>query len=145
MENAVWRNRNTNKVVFQYMVDDTASIHDEVFKMKADAAWDAEFEVVVINFDVSTLNHRWGDAFVWNEGEGQIAIDVPLAKEVRKDELRQQRVSLLRQLDVDFMRALEQGDSVLAQTIGIEKQRLRDITSLVDPCATLAEIDAVSI
>jgi hypothetical protein len=72
-----------------------------------------------------------------------ITIDINKAKEIKKESLRQQRKPLLEAQDVAFQRALESGADITA--IIAEKQRLRDITNLVDPCTTVEELKAVSI
>ena len=72
-----------------------------------------------------------------------ITIDINKAKEIKKESLRQERKPLLEAQDVAFMRALESGADTTA--IVQEKQRLRDITNLVDSCTTVEELKAVSI
>ena len=72
-----------------------------------------------------------------------ITIDINKAKEIKKKSLRQQRKPLLEAQDVAYMRAQEAGADTTA--IVAEKQRLRDITNLVDPCTTVEELKAVSI
>jgi len=72
-----------------------------------------------------------------------ITINIDKAKEIKKESLRQQRKPLLEAQDVAFQRSLESGVDTTA--IVAEKQRLRDITNLVDPCTTVEELKAVSI
>jgi hypothetical protein len=55
-----------------------------------------------------------------------ITININKAKEIQKDKLRAERASILAQLDVEFMRAMEAGDSAKMQEIGAKKQALRD-------------------
>lgn len=50
---------------------------------------------------------------------------------------------LLTQLDIQFQRALETGSDI--SEIVAEKQRLRDITKLVDKCKTVSALDKISI
>lgn len=71
-----------------------------------------------------------------------ITIDLDKAKSITKDRLRAEREPLLAAQDVAFQRALESGSDTTA--IVAEKQRLRDITSQVDTCATLDELKALS-
>lgn len=71
-----------------------------------------------------------------------ITIDLDKAKSITKDRLRAERAPLLAAQDVAFQRALESGSDTTA--IVAEKQRLRDITSQVDTCATLDELKALS-
>lgn len=72
-----------------------------------------------------------------------ITININKAKEIKKQSLRQERKPLLEAQDVAFQRALESGADTTA--IVAEKQRLRDITNLVDSCTTVEEIKAVNI
>jgi len=72
-----------------------------------------------------------------------ITIDINKAKEIKKESLRQQRKPLLEAQDVAYMRAQEAGEDTTA--IVQEKQRLRDITNLVDSCTTVEELKMVSI
>ena len=71
-----------------------------------------------------------------------ITINIDRAKEIKKDRLREERKPLLEQLDVDYMRAMEQG--IETTTIVNEKQRLRDITNLVDTCSSVEELKSKS-
>lgn len=71
-----------------------------------------------------------------------IVIDIDKAKAITKDRLRAERTPLLAALDVAFQRALESGSDTAA--IVAEKQRLRDITSLVDSCTSTDELKALS-
>ena len=70
-----------------------------------------------------------------------IIIDINKAKDITKDRLRIERKPLLEAQDVAFQRALE----INADTSAIvaEKQRLRDITKLVDDANTVEELKAL--
>jgi hypothetical protein len=72
-----------------------------------------------------------------------ISINLTKAKEITKERLRQERILLLQKLDVDFQKALETGADTSA--IVSEKQRLRDITSLVDEAQTLDDLKATKV
>jgi hypothetical protein len=67
-----------------------------------------------------------------------IIVDIDKAKDITKDRLRAEREPLLLAQDVAFQRALE----INADTSAIvaEKQRLRDITTLVDTANTVEEL-----
>lgn len=71
-----------------------------------------------------------------------ITIDMNKAKDITKDRLRQERKPLLEAQDVAYMRAQEAGEDTTA--IVAEKQRLRDITNLVDDCVTTEELKSIS-
>jgi len=72
-----------------------------------------------------------------------IIIDINKAKEITKDRLRQEREPLLVAQDVAFQRALESNADTSA--IVTEKQRLRDITKLVDTKNTLEELKLLGV
>ena len=70
-----------------------------------------------------------------------IIVDINKAKDITKDRLRQERELLLLAQDVAFQRALESNADTSA--IVAEKQRLRDITTLVDTANTVEELKAL--
>ena len=72
-----------------------------------------------------------------------IYVNLNKAKTIAKDKLRAERVSLLQAQDVAFQRALEQGTDTAA--IVAEKQRLRDITNLVDQASSLDELKSIEV
>ena len=72
-----------------------------------------------------------------------IIIDIDKAKDITKDRLRQEREPLLLAQDIAFQRALESNADTSA--IVAEKQRLRDITTLVDTANTVEELKALEI
>ena len=57
-----------------------------------------------------------------------IKINIEKAKQIWLDKFRIARNPILEQLDVDFIKAVEQGDIDLQKEISIKKQLLRDIT-----------------
>ena len=67
-----------------------------------------------------------------------ITINIHKAKEITKSRLRTEREPLLAAQDVAFQRALETSADTTA--IVAEKQRLRDITKLADPCTTTDQL-----
>lgn len=72
-----------------------------------------------------------------------IVINIDKAKAITKDRLRAERQPLLQEQDVAFQRALETGADTSA--IVAEKQRLRDITQLVDQATTLDELKQIEV
>jgi hypothetical protein len=68
-----------------------------------------------------------------------IGINIDKAKEIHKDKIREVRNPLLEQKDVEFMKALEVGNSTKVAEVTTEKQALRDATAIIDdviPTAT---------
>jgi hypothetical protein len=71
-------------------------------------------------------------------------IDVNRALDVHKTQIRKKREILFKDLDVQFMRALEAGNTTLSAEIGAKKQALRDITDIdVSNVTTLDELKAL--
>lgn len=65
-----------------------------------------------------------------------ITVNMDNAREIKKDMIRAERNPKLAKLDVDFMRAVEAGDTVAQTTIAAKKQALRDATD--DPAIAAA-------
>jgi hypothetical protein len=70
-----------------------------------------------------------------------ITIDITKAKEVWKNKIRIARKPVLEKLDVDFIKAQEQGNDTTQ--IVADKNTLRDLPSQVDTATTVDEIKAV--
>jgi len=70
-----------------------------------------------------------------------ITIDITKAKEVWKDKIRFHRSKVLKKLDVDFIKAQEDGNDTTS--IVADKQTLRDLPQQVDTATTVDEIKAV--
>ena len=70
-----------------------------------------------------------------------ITIDISKAKEVWKEKIRVARKPVLEKLDVDFIKAQEQGSDTTS--IVADKNTLRDLPSQVDTATTVDEIKAV--
>ena len=79
----------------------------------------------------------------WELIDGVVSVNLDKVKAQTKDRLRAERAPLLAAQDVAFQRALEEGKDTSA--IVAEKQRLRDITSLVDTCKTTEELRGLTV
>lgn len=71
-----------------------------------------------------------------------LTFDKQKCVDITNNRLRNERVPLFEELDVQFMQALEKG--LPTQTIKLEKQRLRDITNIANSSMTLEELKALS-
>ena len=69
-------------------------------------------------------------AWKLNETTGEMYFDYNLGKEMKKNQFRQLRKPLLEKLDVDFMKAMEDGDNVGMSNTVNKKKILRDITKI---------------
>jgi hypothetical protein len=72
-----------------------------------------------------------------------ITINFDKAKQITKERLREERKPLLEAQDVLFQRSLENNTDTSA--IVAEKQRLRDITNLVDNATTLEQLKQLTV
>jgi hypothetical protein len=77
----------------------------------------------------------------WEMDATSVTVNLTKAKELTKARLRNERAPLLAAQDVLFQRALESGADTTA--IVAEKNRLRDITGLVDAATTLEGLRAI--
>ena len=75
--------------------------------------------------------------------DNEITVDIPKAKVITKNKLREERKPLLEAQDILFMQAQESGSDT--SDIVTEKQRLRDITNQVDSMTTVDELKGVSV
>lgn len=71
-----------------------------------------------------------------------ITVNFEKAKEITKNRLRFERIPLLESQDILYMKAMEKKQDV--SLIIAEKQRLRDLTNLVDNCETLDDLKNLS-
>lgn len=69
----------------------------------------------------------------WELVNGTVEVNIPKAQELWKNRWREARKPKLEQLDVEFMKALEQGDTERQQEIVQQKQLLRDVTDTALP------------
>lgn len=72
-----------------------------------------------------------------------IIVNPDKAKVIWKDKWREARKPLLISLDIQFMKAVEAGDSAKQAEIAAKKQELRDVTNTPIPGITPEEIKSV--
>jgi hypothetical protein len=89
--------------------------------------------------DLPSQHNDFYDA--WELADGKVEVNFAKAKEITKARLRNERTPLLAAQDVAFQRAIEEGKDTA--TIVAEKNRLRDITGLVDAATTLEGLRAI--
>jgi hypothetical protein len=94
--------------------------------------------------DSDTLPNEHNDFFnAWELNGTTVTVNLTKAKAITKDRLRMERAPLLVAQDVLYMRAVETSADTTA--IVAEKQRLRDVTGLVDGCTTTAELRELTV
>src|SRR5690606_22204464 len=64
----------------------------------------------------------------WTHLEDKINVDMDKCREIHKDKLREIRRPILEALDLEYMKALEEGDEMKKEGVVIRKQLLRDVT-----------------
>lgn len=66
----------------------------------------------------------------WKDTPGRVKpdVDMPKAREIHRDNLREKRAPLLEALDTDYLLADEQNDQQKKRDVAVRKQALRDIT-----------------
>lgn len=91
-----------------------------------------------------TYRNAWQHDITENEKSisHSISENLDKAKEIHKERLRAERKPLLEEQDVLFMKALETNSDT--KKILEEKQRLRDITELVDKCDNTIDLRTIS-
>ena len=73
-----------------------------------------------------------------------LEINLEKALEIHKKKIRERREVVFKDLDIQFMKALEQGNTTLSAEIGTKKQALRDITDIdISNISTLDELKAL--
>ena len=72
-----------------------------------------------------------------------LTIDIDKAKGIQKDRIRADRTKAFKDLDYQFMKALEDGKDY--SDITKQKQALRDLPQKVDACKTLDEIKSIEV
>ena len=94
--------------------------------------------------DESTLPNEHNDFFnAWRLNDGVVTVDLDAAKEITKARLRREREPLMQAQDIAFQRALEEG--LDTTEIVAEKNRLRNITTLVDSANSPEELRAIRV
>jgi hypothetical protein len=88
--------------------------------------------------DTSDLPEHIEFTDAWEIDAKEVTVNFTKAQEITKNRLRSERAPLLAAQDVLFMKALETGADTTA--IVAEKNRLRNITQVVDSTTTLEEL-----
>jgi len=108
--------------------------------IEAVLAKDAPSGAIIV--DDATLPQADNDFFdAWELANGSVSVNLDKAKAMTKTRLRAERAPLFAAQDVLFQRAQESSSDTSA--IVAEKQRLRDVTKLVDAETTLEGLRAL--
>jgi len=98
------------------------------------------------NYAVADYTYQAERTFreAWENAEGSIiSVNMPKARDIWRDKIREARIPELERLDTEFMKALEAGDSTTQ--IVSDKQALRDAPAdpAIDDATTEEELKAV--
>lgn len=72
------------------------------------------------------------DPQFWGAWTIDCEVDINKAKEIWKNKIRVVRDARLKALDIEWMKAMENGESKAASLVAVKKQRLRDVTERED-------------
>ena len=83
----------------------------------------------------------------WLFNGSVVEVDMKLARDIHRDNLRADRAPRLDALDVDYMKALEDADTAAKQGIVSVKQSLRDVPDhpSIDSAKTPEELKALTL
>jgi len=94
-----------------------------------------------LGIDIWQSDGIWGhEIYDWDNG---LVANLNKAKEVVKLRIRGERAARLAELDIEFMRNLEQG--INTGDIVNEKQRLRDLPEFIDSLTSIDELALVKV
>lgn len=83
----------------------------------------------------------------WTIDNDVVGVDMDRARNITRDRIREERAPLLGRLDVEYMKALEAGDSETAAQVAARKRVLRDATKnpAIDEAETPEELLAIGL
>lgn len=88
----------------------------------------------VIDADALPAGREFRNA--WTIKDGRVAVDMPRARDIYRQRLREARAPRLAALDVEYQRADEAGDLAAKAAVAARKKLLRDLTA--DPAIEAA-------
>jgi len=81
----------------------------------------------IVDLVTLPLDQEFFDAWDWTD-EGPVEVNSSKAQEIQRNRWRQARIPKLATLDVEYMRALESGDTAKQTNVAAQKQALRNVT-----------------
>lgn len=81
----------------------------------------------------------------WTVVGGVVVHDMDKCRDIQRDRIRQARVPVLAALDVEFMKAVEAGDTATQAEVAAKKQALRDLPDVpsIDAAKTPEDLKAI--
>lgn len=136
--NIVWK-KPDGGIAITHLTQEAISPKEEAAKLKERGDIPADWKLVATEAQIPE-SREFRNAWCWKSSK--IDFDMDKAADITKERLRMERKPLLDNLDVEFIKAMEQGlptDAIVA-----EKKRLRDITLLAKPTMTIEQLSALS-
>ena len=139
----VWECQDGGIIVTHINPDYTEPSQIEAAKIKTQEIIESERgSIIRHDYDSDMLPEPSNDERffnVWEWVEDAVRVNMPKARGVQMDKIRNIRNKELAALDVPFMKALEDGDTDVQATIKAKKQELRDIPQTFDLTTDTAE------
>ena len=137
--NIVWK-RPDGGISITSLTDEAISIDHEIEKLRSRG--DIPVEWVECARQVEVPQDRcFRDA--WTHDGTSFGVDITKAQNLTMDRLRVERSPLLADLDIQFMKAVETGDTKAQADIAKQKQVLRDCPNKVDNIQDLEVLKAL--
>lgn len=124
MKTIYYKQQNGNLGVIAFLSDDASE--KQIKKLKDENTPYGNIE------DISDFDDFFFDTYRVSSS-GEVSVDFTKAKEIQKNKWRDLRAPILEKLDIEYMRALEVGDTSKQELIKSQKQALRDVTSIELP------------
>lgn len=136
--NIIWK-RPDGSVVVTWVADQKKPVVRHQKELQASGAIPVDWVPVALNY--VDLPDTSIDTWEWDGSK--VRISLHKLQEITKARLRSERASKLNELDVQFMRALEQGQDT--HEIVRQKQVLRDITDKVNGITDIQILKTITI
>lgn len=138
MSNIIWKQPNGTLAVTSILDGSHPLEHAGLLQRRGDIPADWSLELTACD-----TFPTWPRQEDWVIEDGVIVTSLTRAKASTADRLRYERIAPLAKQDISFQRATELGTDHTA--IVAEKNRLRDLPTLVESCESLAELSALTV
>lgn len=132
----------TKVIVFENEKDNSLSICFPTGDLPIEEILEKDCPKNALIIDKQSLPEKDRDFYkAWRLINSEVKIDLNIAKEIAKERLRIERDVLLKQQDIAFQIAIENNQDT--SSIIAEKNRLRNITMLVDEAISLDDLRSI--
>lgn len=98
---------------------------------KTDVPSDCQWKIIDASDPILPADSYFRDAWIWQEDK--IVVDLEIAKDIKRQDLKKLREPLFSSLDFQYMLALETKNEIKQEEIIAKKQQLRDIPNIALP------------